>query len=156
MMRLFLTRDGLFREQVKAVEAGTKAGMVTTWAKRGLKLSWNQDNPAGLIFSFLSGEGCGQFFLRDETCPIKLQGLHLPFVGAPSGGQHQEQGRDENAVDLNVDPGGRLRQPMAAGQHGFDPFEKELNLPTVAINQANQVGRQIRAGGSQKKLLAAG
>jgi hypothetical protein len=133
---------------------GLKGELGPTGTKRGLKLSPGEDNPASLIFLFLSGKDSGQFFLGDKTSPVKLQGFHFPFVRTPSGGQHQEQGRYENAVDLNADPGGRLGQPMAAGQHGFDPFEKELDLPAVAIDQPDQVGRQVRAGGGQKKLLS--
>src|SRR4030095_12052585 len=86
--------------------------------------------------------------------PIEAQSLHVSFVGRTTGPEEQEQGGNEQGVDLDGDPIGGFSQPMLARQGGFEPFKKEFNLPAIAVNESNLVSRQVLAGcGEQKDFV---
>src|ERR1700676_2005403 len=96
-----------------------------------------------------------QFLLGGPARPVKLQRFDRALVGTATGPQQEQERGDQHAVNLDRHPGGRLGQPVTAVEDRLDPLEEEFDLPTLPVNQTDQLGGQILPRGDQMKHVAA-
>jgi len=97
--------------------------------------------PSGGLF--LELQQPSQLVGVDVAGEEKLDEFHHPFARTLAGEDLQQRCGDEGAIDLNGDAGRRLGQQVAAAEDALDPFEEELDLPAVAVDQGDQLGHDL-------------
>jgi len=107
----------------------------------GLQTSLNADS--AFFRSIGSFQQHDQFLCGGPAQPVKPQRLDGAFVGTLARPQHEQEGGDQDAINLGADAGGRFGQPVAAVEDGLDPLEEQFDLPALAVNQTDQFGGQI-------------
>src|SRR5215813_9134099 len=74
-----------------------------------------------------------QFRFRGPATEVEAQHLIRPLGRGSSDPQADQQTRNEGGIDLDTHPIDPLAQQMPAAQHTFDPAEKQLHRPPIAI-----------------------
>jgi hypothetical protein len=64
----------------------------------------------------------------------------------------EHERRDKRAVNLDGHALGRFRHQVATAEDAFEPFEKQLDLPAVAVNQSDEFRLDFQIGGEQEVL----
>ena len=111
-------------------------------------------SPDARSSAFLQTQFPNQLLLGDKADKIQVHGFQLAFAGPPVIEQHQQQRGNQRAVELQGHSALRLSQPVAGAQDDLEPFEEQLDLPTVVIDPADEFGRQVLPAGDQDKNFA--
>src|SRR5882724_7570290 len=74
-----------------------------------------------------------QFSFRGPSTEVETQHLICPLGRCLSDPQADQQARNKGRIHLEAYPVDPLTQQMPAAQHTFDPAEKQLHRPPIAI-----------------------
>src|SRR3989442_15811058 len=79
-----------------------------------------------------------QFSFRGPSTEVETQHLICPLGRCLSDPQADQQARNKGGIHLEAYPVDPLTQQMPAAQHTFDPAEKQLHRPPIAIRHGQQ------------------
>ena len=85
-----------------------------------------------------------QFSFRGPSTEVEAQHLIGPLGRCLSDPQADQQARNTGGIHLEAYPVDPLTQQMPAAQHTFDPAEKQLHRPPIAIRHGQQLGIQVQ------------
>src|SRR5712691_6450914 len=85
-----------------------------------------------------------QFSFRGPATEVETQHLICPLGRCLSDPQADQQARNKGRIHLEAYPVDPLTQQMPAAQHTFDPAEKQLHRPPIAIRHGQQLGIQVQ------------
>src|SRR5215813_142729 len=81
-----------------------------------------------------------QFSFRGPATEVEAQHLIRALGRCSSDPQADQQARNKGCIHLDADPVEPLAQQMPAAQDTFDPAEKQLHRPPIAIRHGHQLG----------------
>src|SRR5919198_752346 len=136
-------------------EAGTAAGMDTTGAGSSASgvttvAAAASETPRRGVRAIVSGSifawrwsfqmqavnMSNQFSFRGPSTEVEAQHLIRPLGRRSSDPQADQQARNKGCIHLEAHPVDPLAQQMPAAQHTFDPAEKQLHCPPIAIRHS--------------------
>src|SRR5437870_11176212 len=85
-----------------------------------------------------------QFSFRGPSTEVEAKHLIRPLGRCSSDPQADQQARNTGCIHLEAHPVDPLAQQMPAAQHTFDPAEKQLHRPPIAIRHGQQLGVQVQ------------
>src|SRR6266540_715876 len=85
-----------------------------------------------------------QCSFRGPSTEVETQHLIGPLGRCLSDPQADQQARNQGGIYLDAYPVDPLTQQMPAAQHTFDPAEKQLHRPPIAIRYGQQLGIQVQ------------
>src|SRR2546425_3377145 len=85
-----------------------------------------------------------QFSFRGPSTEVETQHLICPLGRCLSDAQADQHARNKGGIHLEAYPVDPLTQQMPAAQHTFDPAEKQLHRPPIAIRYGQQLGIQVQ------------
>src|SRR4029453_14152021 len=85
-----------------------------------------------------------QFSFSRPSSQIEAQHFVRTFGGSALDPQTDQQTRDEGRIHLDADAVHPLTQQMPTTQDTFDPTEKQLYRPPIAIRQGDQLRVQVQ------------
>src|SRR5262249_16952495 len=86
-----------------------------------------------------------QFSFCGPSTEVEAQHLIRPLGRCSSDPQADQQARNKGRIHLEAYPVDPLAQQMPAAQHTFDPAEKQLHRPAIAIRHGQQLGVQVQS-----------
>ena len=84
---------------------------------------------------------------------VQAEQFVRPLVRFHGAGQLDQQARDQRAVDLDLDAAGVLAEQVATRQDAFEPAEKQLDQPAIAVQKDEDFRRHIEEIGDQDDVL---
>src|SRR5262245_51298118 len=96
------------------------------------------------IFQMQAVNMSHQFSFCGPSTEVEAQHLIRPLGRCASDPQADQQTRNKGCIDLEAHPVEPLAQQMLAAQHTFDPAEKQLYSPPIAIRHGQQLGVQVQ------------